>query len=163
MANNDVKIKFDDKNLNDILRMLKKDYRVRIGILGNKATARHDSKSGLTNVETGTFHEFGTSKMPQRSFLWMPLKEKLRDEIKDMKKVVFKQLYVKKAPDEFFKTLMSKALDIVEEAFNTNGYGQWKSLTAATKRRKERLNLSPNTLVETGKLRNSITGKIIKK
>lgn len=170
---NDVKIKYDDAELRKLMRLLKKDYRVRVGILGTKATAQHDSKSKLTNAELGTYHEFGTSKMPQRSFLMMPLQEKLGEEIPKMKKEIFKQIFEKKTPEEFYKQLMSKALQIIKEAFETGGFGEWKSLSPAyekrrinkvkTKKGREQYWFNHNILTDTGKLRNSITGKIIKK
>lgn len=169
--------------LNNLMRMLKNDYRIRVGILGAKAAAQHDSKSRLTNAEIGAFHEFGTSRMPQRSFLMMPLEEKLSEEIPKLKKYIFKQFFDKKAPRKFFEYLGSKSLDIIEEAFNTNGFGQWKSLTASTTaawerskkirgwqnakrittfRKGLRLSLGRQILTNTGKLRRSIRFKIIK-
>lgn len=170
---NDVKIKYDDSELKKMMRMLKKDYRVRVGILGDKAAAQHDSKSGLTNVEIGVFHEFGTSKMPQRSFLLMPLQEKLNEEIPKLKTYIFKQFFQKNAPEDFYKLLLSKSLHIIREAFETNGFGQWKALSPAYERRKinkvktkkgrEQYWFNHNILTATGKLRNSITGKIIRK
>lgn len=181
--------------LNKLMRMLKKDYIVRIGILGDKASAQHDSKSGLTNAELGEIHEFGANikhpggtpykilengksifvkksegeglpvtkphsiTIPRRSFLEEPLKEKLWAEIKKEQKVIWKQLFVKNAPDEFYKNLMSTALKIVRGAFKSGGYGQWKSLTAASKRRKRG---TDKALMDTLGLSKSITGKIIK-
>lgn len=177
------KVKANIDELNKLTRFLKENYKVRVGILGNKASAEHDSKSGLTNVEIGTFHEFGTSKMSQRSFLMMPLQEKLSKEIPKFKKYIFKQFFVKKAPKEFYQELGSKALDIIEEAFNTSGWGQWKPLTASstaawerkvqirgwqnakritTFRKGLRLSLGRQILTSTGKLRRSISMKVIK-
>lgn len=170
--------------LENLMKNLKKDWRVRVGIMGSKASAQHDSKSGLTNVEIGTFHEFGTSKMPQRSFLMMPLQEKLSEEIPKMKKVIFKQFFVKNSAEQFFYDLGSKALDIIESAFNSNGFGQWKALTSSTHsaweskadisgwrtarsiasfRKGLKKSLSRQILTDTGKLRRSISFKVIKK
>lgn len=180
---NEAKVKANIDGLNSLMRFLKEDYKVRIGILGNKAAAQHDRKSGLTNVEIGTFHEFGTEKMPQRSFLMMPLQEKLSAEIPKMKKYIFKQFFVKKAPKQFYMALGSKALDIIKSAFNTNGFGQWKPLTASSRRAWERkkgisgwrtaksiasfrkglnASLGRQILTDTGKLRHSISMKVIK-
>lgn len=182
MADN-AKVKANIDELNKLTRFLKEEYKVRVGILGSKAAAQHDNKSGLTNVEIGTFHEFGTENMPQRSFLMMPLQEKLSAEIPKMKKYIFKQFFVKKAPKQFYMDLGSKALDIIESAFNTNGFGQWKALTSSSRSAWERragiagwrtarsiasfrkgLNksLSRQILTDTRKLRRSISFKIIK-
>ncbi len=181
---NQTKVNANIDELNKLMRVLKEPYKVRVGILGNKAEAQHDNKSGLTNVEIGTFHEFGTKKMPQRSFLMMPLQEKLSEEIPKLKKYIFKQFFVKKAPKQFYMDLGAKALDIIESAFNTNGFGQWKALASSSRSAWERKagisgwrtaksitsfrkglkkSLSRQILTDTGKLRRSISFKVIKK
>lgn len=200
MSNNDVKIKYDNTELNRIMRMLKEDWVVRIGILGSKAAASHDSKSGLTNAQLGAVHEMGANinhpggtpykilgngralfvskkdgeglpvtgpheiKIPQRSFLEIPLKKELAPQMKEMKGVIFKQFFVKKAPKEFFMAIASKGLAIVQSAFS-EGRPEWSSLTAATKRRKEKLGQSPNTLVTSGRggLSSTISTKVFKR
>lgn len=153
--------------LNKLTKMLKEDYTLRVGILGSKARSQHDSESGVTNAELGSFHEFGTVKMPQRSFLWMPLIEKLNFNNPDMqglKKVIWMQLFVKKAPEQFYRTLGAMALDAIEWAFQTNGGGMWRPLSPRTEkqfsnRRKKGL---PQILTDTGKLRRSMSFKILK-
>lgn len=135
------KVEANIDGLNSLMRMLKKDYRVRVGILGSKASAQHPG-TNLTNAELGAVHEFGAEikhpggtpyyintstgmgvfvkknslfgqslidkgqvtaahkiNIPARSFLAEPLTEKLSQEIPKMKKVIFKQFFVKKAPD----------------------------------------------------------------
>lgn len=172
-------VKADLTELYKLMRMLKEDYTVRIGIIGSKATQQHRG-SKLTNADIGTFHEFGSADNkhpPQRSFLMMPIGDKLNfnnDEMKDMRKFLFKQLFLKKAPEEFYKALMSKALGIVENAFATAGFGEWKPLAASTYARRSK-NLPKRVtkrsltywynhpiLTDTGQLRRSISGKIIK-
>ncbi len=205
MANDKTKVKSNFDELNKLIKCLKDEKFVRIGILGSKASAQHDSDSGKTNAEIGGYHEFGgTSKNgkeqpPQRSFLWMPLTEQLKfdnSEMKELKKALWKQLFVKKSPDTFYKTLLNKALDVVEEAFDTEGFGQWKTLTYKThklvdkkKGLKEGTKKHANywlgserfstdadgietyegwdygrqILTDTGKLRHSVAGKIMKR
>lgn len=169
-------VKADLTEMYKLMRMLKENYTVRIGILGSKATAQHNG-SDLQNADIGTFHEFGTKKMPQRSFLMMPIGDKLNfnnEEMQDMRKFLFKQLFIKKAPQEFYKGLLSKALEIVNNAFATGGFGEWKPLAESTyARRAKKLpkrvtkkslsywNSHP-ILTDTGQLRRSISGKIIK-
>lgn len=180
---NETKVNANIDELNKLMKFLKEPYKVRIGIIGSKAEAAHDSKSGLTNVEIGTFHEFGTKKMPQRSFLMMPLQEKLSEEIPKVKKQIFNQFFQKQSPKQFYYDLGSKALDIIESAFNTNGFGQWKGLTARTTEAWEKKkgiagwrtaksiasfrkgldkSLNRQILTDTGKLRRSISFKVIK-
>jgi len=175
MANNsNVKANLD--GLNSILKGLKTEKVLRVGILGMKAKAQHDSESGLTNADIGTFHEFGTSKMPQRSFLERPLKERLNfnnSEMADMKKVLWKQLFVKGAPEKFLNDLGSKAKDIITAAFETNGFGEWAPLTDTTvnrraskvrgKAKREEFKHLHNILTDTTALRKSIGWDVIKK
>lgn len=182
MAEN-AKVKANIDELNKLTQFLKEEYKVRVGILGSKAEAQHDNKSGLTNVEIGTFHELGTENMPQRSFLMMPLQEKLSAEIPKMKKYIFKQFFIKKAPKQFYMALGSKALDIIENAFDTEGFGQWKLLTKSSRDALSRkagagnwrtaksitrfrkglfAQLDHQILTDTGKLRRSISFKVIK-
>lgn len=197
MADNNTKVNANIDGLNAIMRCLKEDWTVRIGILGSKATAQHDSKSGLTNAKLGAVHEFGADishpggtpykivdgkarfvkksegeglpvtkahniTIPQRSFLQMPLEKELPAIIKKKRKVIFTQIFDKKEPKKFFMDLASDALFIVQTAFS-EGRPEWRSLTAATKRRKAAQNLSPNTLVGEGTLSSSITTKVFKK
>lgn len=176
--------------LNKLIKMLKDDYTLRVGILGSRARSQHGSNSSITNAELGAVHEFGatinvTDKMrgwfyhhgvqksnnaieiPARSFLWMPLTEKLNfnnPKMQGLKKVIWKQLFVKKAPEEFYRTLGAMALDAIGWAFQTNGGGMWKPLSGFTekqfsRRRKKGL---PQILTDTGKLRRSMSFKILK-
>lgn len=194
------KVKANIDELNKLMRVLKKEKKVRIGIIGSKATALHDNESGLTNAKLGAVHEFGadiehpggtpykilangksqfvkksegeglpvtgphTIKIPKRSFLLEPLEAKLTPQIKNLRKYIFKQFFVKKAADEFYNKLATMSLDIVTRAF-TEGYPGWQSLTAATKRRKAKLGQSPKTLIGYGQggLKSSISVKVINK
>ena len=172
MSNNDVKIKYDDTELNRIMRMLKEEYTLRVGIMGSKAAAQNHKKSNVTNAELGTFHEFGTRKMPERSFLFKPLEQELQftnPEMKELKSAVFKQFFVKNTPKQFFKDLGTKALEVIEAAFNTNGFGEWTPLTESTERQFRKARKENNKkngyqiLTDTGKLRRSISMKILKR
>ncbi len=190
---NETKVKANIDELNKLIRVLKKEKKVRIGIIGSKATAEHDTESGLTNAKLGAIHEFGADiehpggtpykilangqarfvkksegeglpvteahdiHIPRRSFLLDPLKDKLPDKIKKLRKYIFKQIFDKKAPDDFYRLLMQESLKIVKDAFN-NGYPGWKPLTAATRRRPRGTN---KILMDTRGLRDSITGKIV--
>lgn len=165
------KVHYDDTELNKIMKMLKDDYTLRVGIMGSKASAQH-GKDNITNVEVGTFHEFGTSRMPQRSFLFKPLMERLQfsnPEMAFLKSAVFRQFFVKNTPLKFFQDLGAKALDVVEDAFNTNGFGEWEPLTVRTEKqfsKARKRNIKKNgyqILTDTGRLRRSITFKIKKR
>ena len=182
------KIKYDTKNLDDIISMLKKDYKLRVGIIGAKAKAKNSEN--LTNAEVGTFHEQpekGTGKMPRRSFLLDSIIHEINfnsEKMKPLKKYLFTQFFEKKAPEKFLQDLGTKCLIAIETGFATNGFGRWKpwseSYTAYRKRlvkrmprlfkgtgirlkmARELIGLYSNILTLTGKLRRSISFKIIK-
>lgn len=114
--------------------MLKKDYFLRVGIIGSKATKTHKN-SDKTNAEIGSFHEFGSSDgkhPPRRSFLVDSLKFKLKfneEKLKELRSSLFKNFFDKKNPKLFLQDLGARCLTIIEEGFNTNGFGMWKPLT----------------------------------
>lgn len=180
------KVKFEMDNLTKLLRSLKQDDNkiIRVGIIGSKAKSDH---GGLTNAELGTFHEFGGKggkRPPRRSFLAEPLSMKLNiSKDKGLKKSAFKNLFKKNKADTFLADLGAKAVQIVEGAFLTAGYGTWKPLAAATWaswekkkgikgwqtgniarfRKGLRMSLDRTPLIDTGKLKGSISFKVIKK
>lgn len=182
-------ITYDVKNLEDVINALKEDYTLRIGIIGAKATQTSHKNSSKTNAEIGTFHEFGTSKMPRRSFLEDSLKLKLKfntEKMRELRRVLFTQFFIKKAPQKFLQDLGAKCLLIIEDGFATNGFGRWKPYAKSTERAIAKKNkvltmdkaknaklptyrkasnfwTFKNILTDTGKLRHSITFKIIKK
>lgn len=209
----DVQIKFNIDKLEELIRRLKKEKKkiLRVGILGSQASAKHDKKdsnSNVTNADIGTFHEFGTRKMPRRSFLEDSLKFKLKftgETGKGLRKSLFKQFFKgensENDSESFLRDLGAKCLQIIEEAFATDGFGQWKQLSKTTERiiaKKHKvltmdeaknatmgkfrkaykfwygqlvenkdgsvgITGGRNILTETGKLRRSISFKLIKK
>lgn len=178
---NESNVKYNMDGLDNIIKSLKNDYVLRVGILGSNAKNKHDKDSGLTNAEIGTFHEFGTSKMPRRSFLEDSLKFRLQfnsEQFKQLRKVLFKQFFIKNAPQKFLQDLGAKCLEIIEEGFATNGFGMWKPLSAEAEQahyKKARFNPKnptpaslerlhkTNILTLTGKLRRSISFKVMKR
>lgn len=101
-----------------------------------------------------------TINIPARSFLYQPLVEKLSSDPTGWKKEAWKAFFIKNKPYEFFKFLGTMALQIVEGAFETGGYGQWKPLTAGTLRKPRGTNLP---LMDTRGLRGSIQMKVYKR
>ncbi len=140
--------------LEKLLKALKgKPAVARIGILG-KSPARDGGKS---NAQIGAMHEFGTSSLPQRSFLRIPLSDNLgaalessgafdKDVLKDVLKLGTLTPWVKK--------MAIVAEGIVAEAFESGGFGKWPPSNMAHKK-------NQMTLVETAQLRNSITSEVI--
>jgi len=146
---------FDTKNLDKLIRALKKggNAGVKIGIMG-QSVAREGSE--LNNATIGAFHEFGTSKMPQRSFLKMPISEHLAKELESsgaFDEATIKEVVKQGTTRPWLEKVAICAEAVVQDAFNSGGFGKWAPSDMAHKKNHQ-------TLVETQQLRNSITTKI---
>lgn len=181
----DVKAEF--KQLNNLMRVLKKQMTLRVGIIGSKAKAQHKNTT-LTNAQLGAIHEFGSisNNIPRRSFLWDSLVHELnlnKEEAREFRKFIWMQIFQKGSVEEFYKALGSKALLAIEEGFATEGFGEWAPLAkvtwAAYEHKKGVGGVTPSShlaklkkylrvvgdrqiLTDTGQLRRSISFKIIK-
>lgn len=142
--------KLDTRKLNDILKTLKSDKRfVKVGVLANHT---HRYTPGPNSATIGAFQEFGTSKIPSRSFLLMPLVLYLNKSLKKAKSFDqdgLKQLIQTKNLQAWLESLGHVAVDIVKGAFDTSGYGAWQP---------DKNGGLP--LVETGQLRSSISSEV---
>ncbi len=164
------------KALDGLLKALKNNMsRVRVGILGSSgkntrnnfqvpggrsvnATKGNAPKYKFdveTNAAVGALHEFGTSKLPMRSFLRMPITEKLSGELENSKAFTedaLKEVVKQGTMLAWLYDLAALAEKIVSDAFDTGGFGKWPK----TKRE----NNTGQTLVDTQQLRNSITSEV---
>lgn len=109
---------------------------VKIGILGN-SDSRTAQVQGLdgnfttessSNTTIGAAHEYGTTSIPQRSFLRVPLMDHLDKAIE--KSGLKKQDYLKeviktKSILVWMKQVAIIAEAVVKEGFLTRGYGKW--------------------------------------
>lgn len=167
-------VKADYSELENLIDSFKSNYVLRVGILGSKAHTQHGKGSDLTNAEIGAGHEFGAGNLPRRSFLEDSLKFKLdftANELKPYKKLAFKAFFILRKPQVFLNALGAKCLEAIEEGFATNGFGLWQPLTE--RYRQQKINKARGTmkkmlartqiLTDTGKLRRSISFKVIKK
>lgn len=141
------------------LEKLKKAFggklpEVRVGIMGANASRVDDTESGLTNAQIGVFHEFGTSRLPMRSFLRVPIATMLPKKLRSiLNKEALKQIAETKSIMPMMLKIAAMAEAIVLEGFATAGYGKWPASRMARKKVQQ-------TLVETGQLRDSITSEV---
>jgi phage gpG-like protein len=167
------------KNLDQLIKALKNNMsKGRVGILGGK-TMRNNTDSGpgksvsankgkapksgigdvTTNAAVGAIHEFGIpGRIPQRSFLRVPIAEQLPKELeksgafsKDELNKVIKEESLK----PWIERIVLVAVNIVTEAFDTGGFGKWPKWKDPNYS-----NNSGQVLVDTTQLRNSITGDV---
>lgn len=140
----------------DGLEKLIKSFKVKppvakVGILGN------GESKGLTNATIGAAHEFGTTVLPQRSFLRMPLTQHLDKELESsdaFNEDLLKRVVAEKRLDPWVEVLGVLAVGVVMDAFHTEGFGQWPPSDMTHKTVKQ-------TLTETGQLRDSISYEVV--
>lgn len=183
-------VTLDDTFLKKLQADLKqnKRARVRVGILGDYAP-RDGGK--INNAELGMIHEFGistgyvnhksrdvwrkrkTSKaetlnIPARSWLRMPCFEKLPPEVKSAKnRVLWGKIILNKGIKAALELLGALALQKIQQAFATGGWGQWAALKPSTIRRKLAKGRSSTgaaaILIDKGELRQSVTAEVVDK
>lgn len=140
--------------LDQLLKLLKaKPPVARVGILGGK-TSR--SSGGRSNAEIGAAHEFGTSQLPQRSFLRIPISDNLQKAMEEagaFDENTTKEVLAAGTVVPWLKKIAIIAEGIVADAFSTGGFGKW---VVSDMRRKK----VAQTLVETQQLRSSITSEV---
>ncbi len=142
--------------LKSIIKALKgKKPKARVGILGT--TTRRD---GNSNAFIGACHEFGTSTIPQRSFLRMPISEKLPGALEAsgaFSEQSINEIIQSGSLVPWVQKIAILGERIVLDAFHTSGFGRWAPLKPETMERKR----VKQILVETQQLRNSITSEVV--
>lgn len=146
---NEETIQIDTRGLDKLIRSLKLKAPVaRVGILGGKVR-----KEGNSNAEIGSFHEFGTDKLPVRSFLRVPISDKLEVKMEESGSFEVENIVNQGSLLNWTKEISVLAEGIVLEAFGSGGFGKWKPSEMKYKKNHQ-------TLVETQQLRNSITSEV---
>lgn len=153
------KIKIDTEKLDKLIRSLTKKSYIEIGVL--EGGTHGDSDKSTAYI--GSVHEFGTDRagrgnkvvIPARSFLKMPLEKKA----KTIQKFAEKNLEEDLANGDILKILNRMgvgSVSVVQEAFETGGFGEWPDIEEATKKQKGRSAI----LIDEALLKKSITYKI---
>ena len=148
------------KGLDQLLKALKaRPPLCRIGILGN-SNARRGGKSGVTNATVGAVHEFGAPgrNIPQRSFLRVPLTDKLEKYLEQSRafdKEVLAEVIAQGSIFPWMQKVAASAKQVVGDAFETSGFGKWPKWKDPNYR-----NEGGMLLVDTQSLRDSITTEV---
>jgi len=146
--------------MDDYLKNLEQAVKssVKVGLPSDKV-GQQVYGGGATIMQIGAQHEYGTEKMPARSFLRMPFDLK-RDEINNFIGLQFRAvLEGKRSASDAMELVGVKAVNISRAAFRNNGYGQWAPLAESTKFIKAEAGKT-TPLVWSGILRNAITWSI---
>lgn len=147
------KVTLDISKLKKIQRSLVKNFVANVGVLGSK-----DGRPNGSNATIGMLHEFGSAsdKIPRRSFLRDPLEEKFPERLDEIGQAVFDGI-TEENVENFFEKLGVMGEEIVQDGFDSAGFGKWEPLKKSTIAKKG----FPNILIETTQLRNSITSEVV--
>ncbi len=152
-------IKLDMSGLNAFANGINTGFaqlRVQVGIFGRQAS--RENSGGLTNADVGFTHEFGTPKIPKRSFLRMPIFQKSEAILQEVKAAgALKKLAAGKAI-EVLADIGIGCESAILEAFESHGFGDWAANAPSTIERKG----SDSPLIDTGQLRRSITSSVVR-
>jgi len=162
------KLRYNMDGLEKIQKTLEeaKKFRAQVGIFGNE-NQRDSGSSSLTNAEIAARHEFGFTiedgpfkgiRVVPRSILRMPIGTHIKDIQALIKNDVMPLLAAGKIP-ELFKRLGIACEKIIDQAFQTSGWGFWKPNTPVT----VMLKGSDKPLIDSTQLRHSITSRVDKK
>jgi phage gpG-like protein len=156
-------IKFNMDGLNSFVRALDESgkFNVKVGVLGAKVNRKDTAH--LTNAEIGAKHEYGSpaENVPVRSFLRMPLQDKADEALDILQHEGLLGMLAQGKIGLIFKLLGVACENVVGQAFETGGFGNWKPLTAFTIERKIQHN--PQPLIDTRQLQRSITSRVDQK
>lgn len=135
-----------------------KGARVHVGVLAGRVDREGEE---LNNAEIGAVHELGSknSNIPQRSFLRMPMQNKLPDEIKKIRPAKFVRVILEQGVSVALQNLGVIGEQVVDRAFESRGFGQWAPNSERTIAEKG----SDSPLIDKAFLRKSITSKVIMK
>lgn len=125
---------------------------------GNK----EDKKAGLTNAELGASHEFGAPEisLPRRSFLLDPLTIKGKELTKKTEQIIDRYIDEENGIETILELVGIYGESVVQEAFETGGFGAWQPITEATSKRKKG---NTEILKDTTQLSKSIISKVEKR
>lgn len=153
-------IELNDKGLKALMKAFGASDlpSIRIGVLGNGAARENNGKSSISNAGIAAVHEYGSlaRNIPARSFLRMPLTKRLGEELDAIG--VFSNVSLAKIMKEsslypLAIQIAGVAEKIVLEAFDTAGFGEWKTSNMSRKKVKQ-------TLIESGQLKKVIDSEV---
>jgi len=142
-------IKDKDNGAQELLKRMKMKLDIRVGILGDEASAQH-ADSDETNVAIGTKHEFGID-VPQRSFIRETV-DLNTNEIKKVQRLAAKKIIQGKSSNiKRFGDLVGLSVVAMIQERISDGIPPPNSPITIEKKG------SSKPLIDTGQLRSSIT------
>ncbi len=148
-------VEYRDLGLGELVKFFEESKPIKIGVLSSTA-AREDGDAN--NAEIGFLNEFGTSKIPARSWLFATFLSRGRiDEVAASIKRGFEEDIAhgrepKKVMERFGQSLVAK----IQEAFDSEGFGEWEPNAPSTQDKKGR----NSPLIDKGWLMKSVTYEV---
>jgi hypothetical protein len=161
MPNANVKIDYNIEGLERIRKNLEESkLTAKLGIFGDKN--KRDDKTGQTNADIGAAHEFGvlTKKLPRRSFLLDPLTIKGKELTKKVGQIIDKYINEENGIEKILELVGIYGESIVQEAFESGGFGAWQPIKEATANKK---GSSQILIGRPSQLRRSVISKVEKR
>lgn len=182
-----IKSNIDFKKFKKIIQAMSKEYKVTVGIhqeqnedkgdnidiAGIGAVQEFGATINVTEKMRAYLHYTGLHLKPEttqitipaRSFLQMPLEEHSKELVKNVKSHFggdqdSVEYYIQEKGDlmSIAVILGQEAVNLINEAFETSGFGKWQPLNSYTIER--RTNESSLPLLDTGDLRSRINFKV---
>lgn len=158
--NGDNVVTGDFSGLEKLIKNLGKKFYTDIGILGKGGKTE---KGGITLAGRGAVMEFGTdkagrnrdTKIPERSFIRMPLEtgqENIEKQIEPRMQKLIEEGDIKGV----FVLIGIAGAGRIQEAFETEGFGEWEDIKESTKKSKG----SDAILIDIGTLSQAITYRV---
>ena len=144
----------DFSRLEKLIEGLEGDYSIDVGVFSEAKTP-----DGKQVAEYGAYNEFGSivvkDRPPKRSFIRMPIEQK-QDKIETY--VAGKAQGHLETGDvkAIFQDIGIAAESVIQEAFDTQGFGAWKPDADSTVARKG----SSAPLIDDGTLRKAVTSRV---
>ena len=167
----DVKIEQDTDELDKLIQNFRDTKIVNVGIIGG------EQQDGMPMASIGMVQEFGSvvNNIPKRSFIKEPLLAHLSEKIKSEKDKLKQYLFIDKRLDEAYNLMGNTAVDIIIRSFRNKNNGKWApnapiTINGGWMKNKKTGKLiyikgkdKDNPLIDTGRLRRSITYELIDK
>lgn len=157
MAKSKTELKVNLDGLNRLLKNVEKDLFAKVGIFSDN----NSRNEGLTNAKIGAKHEFGSISegIPRRSFLLDPITLKRKRLVKTAQRIIKDNITKPDGQRKILELIGIEGEAIVQEAFESGGFGTWTPLNQKTINKKG----SDRILIDSSQLRRSITSKVDKK
>ena len=178
-SNSAGKVSFDIGELKALARSIKasKNLRVRVGLFPDKATRAPETpeealfravmrqhgaepEGAISNPALGAIHEFGSKKrnIPARSWLRMPILLYLRPAVEGRGRAFWKSVVSTKGLRPALKKLGIVAENVIQNAFESGGFGHWQALKPATIKAKG----STSILIDSAQFRKAVASKVVR-